>query len=421
MQKSDIVIVGGVAAGPKTAATLVRRNPDVKVTLFQKDEILSYSSCGLPFFASGDLASFDSLTATPYGVPRNADFFRDSRRFESTTGSEVIKIDREARIVSVKILATGEVFRCGYDKLVIATGASPVNPPFEVSQGELVSSFHTPDDAIRFRKLAEQGKIGKVAIVGGSFVGCELAEAVGSLWGIETVLIEREKQLLPGMLDPEMAALVKRELLNQDIEVLTDCMVESVTLSSDGQPVVSISGSNDIAADYVFLAVGLRPNVELARQSGLDIGASGAIAVNSKMQTSDPNIYAGGDCVESIHQLTGKPLNLCMGSLANRHGRVIAENLAGGDVEFPGVLGTQILKVFDLNVGAVGLTEEEALRAGFPVKTVWGSFTDKPEYMPEVKTMVLKMVYNTENYRILGLQAAGHGDISRRIDVAAVY
>jgi NADPH-dependent 2,4-dienoyl-CoA reductase/sulfur reductase-like enzyme/rhodanese-related sulfurtransferase len=421
MQISDIVVIGGVAAGPKTAATLMRRLPDATVTLFQKDELLSYSSCGLPYFASGDVGSFSELTQTSYGVPRDPAFFKNSRRFDAVTGAEVTRIDRDRKRVTVRLIATGETLEHGYKKLVIATGASPLSPPFPVAESDLIRAFYVPDDAIAFRRLAEQGKIDSAAIVGAGFVGCEMAEAIGSLWGIGTTVIEKEPQVLPGMLDCEMAALVEQELKQQGVTILTGATVERIDCDETGKPRVAVAGLASLMSDYVVLALGVRPEVTLARDCGLAIGTTGGISVNAGMQTSDPDIFAGGDCVESIHQITGQPLNICMGSLANRHGRVIAENLAGGDVTFPGALGTQLLRVFDMNAGAAGLTETAARSAGYSATAVWASFADKPDYQPEAKTLVVKMVYDRKSTRLLGLQAVGHGDICRRIDVFASF
>lgn len=421
MQTSDVVIIGGVAAGPKAAATLMRRVMDARVTLFQKDDLLSYSSCGLPYFASGDVASLSELTWTSYGVPRDPGFFKTSRRFEAITGAEVTRIDRERKCVTVRMRATGETIEHAYKKLVIATGAAPIQPPFPAAESDLIRSFHVPEDAVAFRQLAEQGKIDSAVVIGAGFVGCEMAEAIGSLWGISPTVIEKEAQVLPRMLDREMAALVEQELRQQGVTVLTGVSCAKIELDDGGKPHIFANGSEPMVTDYVVVALGVRPEVTLARDCGLKIGSTGAIKVDARMQTSDPDIYAGGDCAETIHQLTGKPINICLGSLANREGRVIAENLAGNAVEFPGALGAQLLRVFDINVGAVGLSETEAKAAGYSVNSLWASFPDKPDYQPEVKTLVLKMVYERESTRLLGLQAVGHGDICRRIDVFASF
>lgn len=416
MDSSDVVIIGGVAAGPKTAATLARRNGGLNITLFQKEDLLSYGSCGLPYFASGDIDSFGELVNTSYGVARDAEFFDKTKGSKAVTGAEVIGINREDKYITVKIVATGDKVQHGYGKLVIATGANPAAPPFPTADSPKISAFTRPSDAIAFRKAAQTGQVGKVAIVGGGFIGCELTEACAGLWGIETVLIEREIQILPYVLDSDMAEITKREMIRQDVAVITGAEVKEVALDDDGNPVVKIKDHDDVSADYVFLCLGVRPEVSLARDCGLDIGETGGIIVNEKMQTSDENIYAGGDCVETLNQITGKKFFIPMGSLANRHGRVIAENIAGNQASFPGALGAFFVKIFDINVGSVGLSQAAAERAGLKTKAVLGSFPDKPDYYPESNVFVAKLVYEPDSNKVLGLQAVGKGDICRRID-----
>ena len=419
-RKSDIVIIGGVACGPKTAATLARRKAELSITVYQKEKDISYGSCGLPYFASGDIESFEALTKTSYDVPRSVEFFKNSKGFEVVTEAEVIAIDRNKKTVTVKMLATDETIIHEYDSLVIATGADPARPPFPCAESPKIRPFTRPGDALSFRKLAETGQVGKAVIIGGGFIGCELAEAMGSLWGIETVLVERENQLLPYILDPEMAAVAERELARQDVEVITGAAVEKIELDGEGNPVVHITGHDPVTADFAFLCLGVRPNVKLAKDCGLDIGSFGGIVVDENLKSSDTDIYAGGDCIESQNRITGNKCYIPMGSLANRHGWVIAENIIGNPVKFPGVVGSFLVKMFDLNVGSAGLSETAAQKAGMKAKSIWGSFGDKPDYYPESKVMALKLVYDAESKRILGLQAAGTGDICRRVDVVSV-
>lgn len=419
-ESSDVVIIGGVACGPKTAATLARRVPDLKITLFQKEKDLSYGTCGMPYFASGDIPDFQELILTNYGVPRDAEFFRMTKGFTSIPEAEVVSIDRERKSVSVRLLSSGESLEHKYDKLVIATGSEPNRPPFSIPDDPRVRSFTRPEDARHFRSLAEKGQVGRAVIVGGGFIGCELAEATASLWGIETALIEKENQLLPYVLDPEMADLVGAEMRRQDVEIHTGAAVGSIDLEGDDL-VVRIDGRDPITTDYAFLCMGVHPNNLLARQCGLELGETGAIAVDDRLQTSDPDIYAGGDCIEMTHQLTGGKIFMPMGSLANRHGRVIAENIVGNETEFPGALGAFLVKVFDRNVGSVGLTEQAARDAGLKPSSVWGSFADHAEYYPEAKSIVVKMVYSEDNLKLLGLQAIGAGDITRRVDVFSAF
>jgi len=416
-RKSDFVVVGGVATGPKTAATLARLIPSAGVTLFQRESHLSYATCGFPFFASGELSSFDQLLQTGYGVTRDVEFFEQSKGCRAIPSSEVISINRQKKTVTVKMLQSGETFEHGYGRLVLATGSTPNKPPMPVPDSDLIRPFTRPADVINFRQLAQQGKVDKVVIVGGGFVGIELCEAVRDTWGIEVKLFEKQPQLLPYMLDPEMAAILQRSLVANGVDVLDNAEVEKIELDSDGKPVVYLQGLEPISTDYVFLCLGVRPEVTLAKECGLDIGKTGGILVDSFLQTSDADIFAGGDCVESFHRITKHRFYIPMGSLANRHGRFIAENLAGNKIEFPGVVGTFVLRAFDTNIGGVGLSELVAKQEGLDVRTVWGSFSDKPDYMPEVKTFTLKMIYEEGSNRLLGLQAVGSGDICRRVDV----
>lgn len=417
VEQSDFVIIGGVACGPKTAAALARRLPEASITLFQKETRVSYGTCGMPYFASGDIGSFDELTFTSYGVPRDTTFFKQTKGFDVVTGAEVTAIDRKAKTVTVRTALDGSTRTHRYGKLVIATGAAPNNPPFKVPQSDRVRYFTRPDDAINFRKLAQTGQVGSAVVIGGGFIGCEVVEAAAGLWGIETTLIEKENQVLPYVLDPEMAAMVEREMARQDVRVLTGRRVTEIALSDDGSPVVSIDGEVKISADYVFLCLGVHPEVTLARDAGLVVGEFGGIEVDEHMRTSDENIYAGGDCVESVSQVTGKRMYIPMGSVANRHGRVVAENLAGKPASFPPVTGAFLVKVFEANVGAVGLSELTAMKHGLNARVLWGTFPDKPDYYPESNVFTLKMVYERDSERLLGLQAVGAGDICRRIDV----
>ncbi|MBN2226192.1 MAG: FAD-dependent oxidoreductase [candidate division Zixibacteria bacterium] len=420
-QHSDCVIIGGVAAGPKCAATLARRRPGATITLFQKEELLSYGTCGLPFFASGDISSLEELLITSYGVARDADFFAKAKSFTAITAAEITTIDREKKTITGRMIHTGETFTHGYDKLVITTGANPTPPPFPVADCPNVRTFTRPADAAYFRRQAEQGKIGKAVVIGGGLIGCEVIQSCADLWGIETTLIEIKNHVLPYVLDDEMAEIVEREIIRHDVKLASGVGVEKIETDGDGNPVVYVTGREPISADYVFLCLGVRPNITLAQSCGLAIGQTGAIEVNEFMQTSDPDIYAGGDCIETVNQLTGRKMYIPMGSMANRHGRVIAEHIAGCARPFPGALGAFLVKVFDLHVGAVGLSEIVANQTGLKTRAAWGSFPDKPDYYPEYKTFSAKMVYDTADGQLLGLQAVGSGDICRRIDAFSTH
>ncbi len=414
---SHVIIIGGTAAGPKTAAAIARRKKDVTVTLFEKSKHISYATCGLPYFASGDINSFSELTTTPYGIARDEDFFKHTKGIEVITNAEVIDIDRDNKRVTVKNIDNQETYNHSYDKLVLATGSAVNQPPFPVPESPKVRHFTTPEDAIEFRQAAEKGEVETAAIIGGGFIGCELAESMGGLWGIETTLIEMEDQLLPSLLDKEMSDIAIRDMGKEDINVMTGSKVSSIELDDNGDPQIKLSNGETINTNYVLLCLGVHPNIELAEKCGLSIGKTGGIEVDSTMKTSDEKIYAGGDCVESLDRITGSKVFIPMGSLANRQGRVIAENITGYDSKFNGVTRTFILKVFENNIGATGISESQAEKAGIKVNSVWASFIDKPDYYPESKSFTLKMIYSESDNKLIGLQAVGKGDISRRIDV----
>jgi len=421
MQRYNFIVVGGGAAGPKAAAVLRRRLPQASIVLFQKEELLSYARCGLPYYASGDIESLSKLTQTAYGVERNQQFFENSRGFEVRTGCVVESIDRQGKTIQVRDIENNQVFECSYNKLILATGASATLPPLELPESERIRTFHSPSDAEAFRKLAERGQVGNCIVMGGGLVGCEVAEAAGGLWGIDVTLIELQGHLLGWQLDREMSELAHIELKRQGVKVLTSTKVTRVLLSEKETPIVETDSGESLATDYLVIAAGVKPNVDLPKTCGLELGESGGIKVNARMQTSDQDIYAGGDCVESINRLTGKPCYLPMGSIANRQGRVIAENMAGNDTTFNGVIGSFMLKLFDRNIGAVGLTQRAASELGLQSSAVWGSFSDRPDYYPEHNSYTLKMVYQTNTGRLLGLQSVGAGNVARLIDVFAVY
>ncbi len=420
-KKSDFVVVGGVAAGPKTAATLSRRMPDATVTLYQKEQFLSYAACGMPYFASGDIETFRKLMMTPYDVVRDSSFFETSKGFEAVVGAEVMRIERESKMVTVRGIESGETWEHEYGKLVLATGALPVRPGFPVAESPRIRTFTRLDDAIAFRQAVQRGEVARMVIIGAGYIGCELTESAAGMWGIETVLIEKKDQVLPNVLDSEMAAIVKREIERQGITLVTGAEVEGIDLDDDGSPVVKIGPRGSITTDFVVLCLGVTPNARLAQDSGLRIGKNGGVFVDPHMRTSDPDIYAGGDCVESYHRITGSYVFAPLGSLANRHGRVIAENLAGNDGEFRGVVGSFFVKIFDVNVACVGLSEREADASDFRAEAVWGAFPDKPDFYPESKLYAAKMVYAADDGRLLGLQAIGAGDVCGHVDVFSSF
>lgn len=412
-----IVVVGANAAGLRAAARAKRLLPDADITVIDRGKFISYGACGMPYLVSGDIDSADKLRETAYGVIRDPDFFRKAKGFEVVVQTEVERIDREARRVVCKALATGEAKEYPYDRLVLATGARPIVPGGIPGESTRISVFKTLEDAIFLRKALQSGKIEKVALVGAGPIGCELAEAFTAMWGAKALLIDAAPTILPAMLDPEMARIVETYLRGEGVEIHTNCPLQGVVESAEGVTVRTSKG--DFAVDHVIIAIGVRPDSTLAAACGLKIGTTGGIAVDERMTTSDPEIFAGGDCVELTHLVSGRPIALPLGSLANRQGRVIGSNLGGGDERFRPVVGSGAVKVFDMNVSSTGLTTKAATAAGFDIGAAWGSFTDRADYYPGVENLHLKLLYDRKTTKLLGLQGYSRGEVVKRVDLFA--
>lgn len=414
-QTNSIIVVGASAAGLRAAARARRRLPTARILVVDQGSFISYAGCGMPYFVSGDIQSVNKLRTTAYGLIRDPDFFREVKGLEVVTGTKGERIDRDAHKVYCKSVTTGESSAYSYDKLILATGASPIVPPGVPTNSRRITTFRSLEDAISLRKSLETGKIEKVGIIGGGLIGCELAEAFSALWGAKVVLIDAAPNILTSVLDPEMALAVEAYLKSKNVEIHTNCPFEGIT---DSAEVVTIKTAQaDFEVDYAVIAVGVRPNSELAAGCGLVIGKTGGIVIDDKMATSDPDIFAAGDCVEVRHLISGKSVNLPLGSLANRQGRVIGSNLGGGNERFGRVVGSAAVKVFDMNVAATGLRETTAREAGFNVGCVWGTFTDRADYYPEAQNICFKMVFDNQSGRLLGLQGYGKGEVVKRIDV----
>ena len=410
-----ILVVGASAAGLRAAARARRRLPRARVRVFDASSFISYAACGLPYFLSGDIEDRDRLRETPYGRVRDPAFFRKAKGIEISIRTRVERIDREARKVYARSLEDGKESVFEYDYLVLATGARPVIPPGIQESGPRIKTFKRMEDALALRQALQKGEIGRVCIVGAGYVGCELAEAFTALWGAEAVLVEAADTILPRVLDPEAARAVERYLEEEGIEVHTACPVQAVTEQGEGVRVRA--GSLEIEADIAVVGVGVKPDTDLAVACGLDTGETGGIRVDEWMRTSDPRIFAAGDCVEVRHLLTGMPCLMPLGSLANRQGRVVGSNLSGGGETFGPVTGATAVKVLDLNVAATGLTETAARAAGLDAACAWGTFTDRADYFPGAENIHLKLVFEKGTERLLGLQGYGKGEVVKRVDV----
>ena len=411
-----VVIIGGVAAGPKVAAKVARLRPDAEVTIVEKGEFLSYAGCGLPYYVSGVVKEQKELMATPIGVVRDPVFFQKVKNVHVLNRTEALEVDPAGKRVRVRGLEADKETWLDYDELVLATGARPVRPPIPGIDLPRIFCLHGVHDAEGIRSTLAEGKARDVVVVGGGLIGVEITEALVEK-GCRVTIVEMLPQTL-GMLDWGMAKLVEQHLESHGVRVLTGCKVTA--FEGDGAVEKVVTDTGEMPADMVILAVGVRPTVDLAEQAGLDIGATGAVKIDDHMRTSDPNIWAAGDCAESVDLVTGKPIYVPLGSTANKQGRVVAVNLCGGEDEFPGVLGSSVCKVFDYCVARTGLTEVRARDSGYDVVTVLSPAPDKAHYMPTAKPLLLKLVVDAKTRRLIGAQATGPGDGSKRIDVAAM-
>jgi NADPH-dependent 2,4-dienoyl-CoA reductase/sulfur reductase-like enzyme/rhodanese-related sulfurtransferase len=411
-----VLIVGGVAAGPKVASKIMRLRPEADVTIVERGEFLSYAGCGLPYYVSGVVKEQKELMCTPVGTLRDPVFFHNVKNFRALNQTEAVAIDRPNKRVRVRSVLNGEDQWLEYDKLVLATGATPVVPPIPGVKLANVFTLHGVHDAEGIRAALAESKARDVTIVGGGLIGVEATEALAE-HGCRVTIVEMLPQILR-ILDWEMAKLVERHLESRGVKVLTGNKVTSFQGNGRVERVVTERGA--FPADLVILAIGVRPNVELARSAGLEIGQTGGIRASDRMVTSDPDIYAAGDCVEMHDMLTGRPCYVPLGSTANKQGRVAAVNICGGDERFPGVIGSTVCKVFEYCVARTGLTEGAALDLGHKVVTVLAPAPDKAHYMPTAKPLLLKLVVHAQTRRLLGAQATGPGDGAKRIDVAAM-
>ena len=411
-----IVVIGGVAAGLKAASKARRNDPQAQITVVERGDIISYGACGMPYYVSGDVAHIDDLMKTPVGVLRSPAYFKNIKNIDVLTQTVALKIDRQAKTVLVKALASGEESLLPYEKLVLGTGASPVRPSLPgIGLGNIYTLWH-PHDAEAVRKGLAAGTFKKTVIIGAGLVGMEMAEALKK-WNVDVTVVEMQEQVFPAFLDPEIAGVIRKHIEEQGIQVLTG---EKVTGFDGVQTVISVeTDKRSIPADLVILALGARANAELARDAGLAVGVTGGIAVDDHMRTSDPDIFAGGDCVENTHMISGRKVFAPMGSTANKQGRVIGDNICGGDEVFRGILNTVVVKVMALNVGKTGLSERDAKDLGYEYITVMVSGHDKPHYMPGAKLITVKLIVDVATRKLLGMQAVGEGEVAKRVDVAA--
>lgn len=411
MSSEKVLIIGGVAAGTKAAAKAARENQDLEITVLTRDRHVSYAGCGLPYYIGDVIKEEKELL-----VKRPKDFRADFG-IEVITGMEAIKILPEDKIVLAKDLDTGESREFEYDKLVLATGATPFIPPVEGAKLGNIITVRTVQDATSVKKLLSERDYKDAVVVGGGMNGLEIAENL-SLRGIRTTVVELAPHILPPY-DADIALNVQKHLAEKGITVLAGTAVKSFEDNGRGEVGAVTTGAGSLKADLVVLSVGVRPNVGMARECGILLGPTGAIAVNEKMETNLKGVYAVGDCAENINLITGRQVWYPMGSTANKAGRIAGINLSGTGAEdtMKGVLGTSVLKLFDLNIAKTGLSERDARSLGYKVETVLVPAPDRAHYYPGSREIVTKLIVDRESRKVLGGQIFGEGVVDKPIDI----
>ncbi|MBU5427529.1 FAD-dependent oxidoreductase [Tissierella pigra] len=403
-----VLIIGGVAAGTKVAAKLKRENRSHEVTILTESKDISYAGCGLPYYVGDVIPSRDEL------IVNTPESFSELTGAKVLTEVKATKVNPESNTVEALDMKTNETSTYNYDKLVIATGANPIKPPLEGVDLDGVYFMRTPDDAISLRDALDFKEIKRVVVVGGGFIGLEVAENL-SLKGINTTVIDMADMVPPGF-EPEFIEYIADHLAEHGIMVFTGTRLESII--GEGKVEKVKTDKRTMKADAVVLSIGIRANTAFLSDSGIELMPNRTIKVNEYFQTNFENIYALGDCASVINRVTKEPAWSPMGSTANIAGRIAAKNINGESISYSGVLGTGVAKLPDLNIGRTGLTESAAKAAGYDVESVVTVVDDKAHYYPDSSVFIVKMLADRNTKKLLGLQVLGKGAVDKMIDIA---
>ncbi|MEZ5406870.1 MAG: FAD-dependent oxidoreductase [Acidimicrobiales bacterium] len=406
-----VVVIGGDAAGMSAAAQASRGVEPVELVVFEKGDFTSYAACGLPYLVGGLVPEANRLVA------RSPEQHR-ANGIDVHTGHEVVAIDVDDRTVEVRSRADGNTFRQPFDHLVIATGASPIRPPFPNIDAGGVAQLHTIPDATAIDRALRERPLRRAVVVGGGYIGLEMVEAL-RLRGLEVTLVEKLEQPM-ATLDADMGARVADGLRRLGVGLQLGVGVQGFEVGPDGWVRAVATEAGTTPADLVVLGLGVRPNAKLAADAGIDVGPTGAIATDDRMATSVPGIWAAGDCAQSHHRVSGQPAWVALGTHANKQGRVVGLNVSGTEARFPGVIGTAVTKVDDIEIGRTGLGEREAAAAGIDAVADVIEGTTRAHYYPGGAGMAVKVVAERGSGRMLGAQIVGGPESAKRIDALAV-
>ena len=405
-----VVIVGGVAGGATAAARIRRLSEQAEIIVFERSGYISYANCGLPYYIGSVIEDPEDLTL------QTPESFFSRFRIHMKVRHEVTAIHPNKKTVSVKNLKTGESFEESYDKLLLSPGAKPVWPNLPGMDSDKLFTLRTVEDTFRIKEFVDQHKPKSAVMVGGGFIGLEVAENLREL-GMDVTIVQRPKQLM-NPFDPDMASFIHSEVRKHGVKLALGQSVEGFAEASDGVNVL-LKDSAPLHADMVVLAIGVTPESRLAKDAGLALGMKGSILVNDRMETSNPDIYAVGDAVQVKHYVTGEDALIALAGPANKQGRIAADNICGGDSRYLGSQGSSVIKVFDMTAATTGINETNAKKSGLDVDTVILSPMSHAGYYPGGKLMTMKVVFEKETYRLLGAQIVGYDGVDKRIDVLA--
>ena len=405
-----VVIVGGVAGGATAAARIRRLDEQAEIVVFERSGFISYANCGLPYYIGGVIEDPEDLTL------QTPESFFSRFRIHMKVHHEVIAVHPDRKTVSVKNLKTGEEFEESYDKLLLSPGAKPVWPNLPGMNSDKLFTLRTVEDTFRIKEFVDQQKPKSAVMVGGGFIGLEVAENLREL-GLDVTIVQRPKQLM-NPFDADMASFIHSEVRKHGVKLALGYSVEGFAEKDNGVEVL-LKDQPSIHADMVVLAIGVTPESSLAKDAGLALGMKGSILVNDRMETSIPDIYAVGDAVQVKHYVTGHDALIALAGPANKQGRIAADNICGGDSRYLGSQGSSVIKIFDMTAATTGINETNARKSGLDVDTVILSPMSHAGYYPGGKLMTMKVVFEKETYRLLGAQIVGYDGVDKRIDVLA--
>ncbi len=405
-----VLIIGGVAAGASAATRARRLSEEAEIILFERGEYISFANCGLPYYIGGNIRERDSLIVT------RPELLRNRFNIDVRTMSEVVGIDREAKQVEVMDHNTGLTYTESYDRIILSPGGQPIKPPLKGMDMDTIFTLWTIPDSDKIKAFIDDNGPASAVVIGGGFIGLEMAENLRER-GLEVAIVEMLDQILPP-LDREMASIVQLHMRNKGIRLHLGDGVSSFA-QRDGKTVVTTQGGAELLTDMVILSIGVRPNNELAKKAGLELGDRGGIRTDGTMRTSDPNIYAAGDVVEVTDLVNSQPAMMPLAGPANKQGRIAADNIFGRPSVYKGTQGSAIVKVFDLTVALTGNSEKTLQRLDIPYMTSYTNNGSNASYYPGAEYMDIKLIFGPEDGEILGAQIVGMKGTDKRIDVLA--